>query len=69
VKAIMENLLKVLGRRLKHSKGSIKNSMILVIVYGFEESIRNNCSGKRPIFMDNNFLGLLHGDVRWSHLT
>lgn len=36
----MENLLEVLGRRFKHSKGSIKNSIILVIVYGFEEFIR-----------------------------
>lgn len=40
VKVIMENLLEVLSRRFKHSKGSIKNSIILVIVYGFEEFIR-----------------------------
>jgi len=40
VKAVMENLLEVLGRRLKHSKASIKNSIILLIVYGFEEFIR-----------------------------
>ncbi|KAL9988329.1 hypothetical protein ACROYT_G002763 [Oculina patagonica] len=36
----MENLLEVLGRRFKHTKGPIQNSIILVIVYGFEEFIR-----------------------------
>lgn len=38
--AKMENLLEVLGRRFKHSKGSIQNSIVLLIVYGFEEFIR-----------------------------
>lgn len=38
--ANMENLLEVLGRRFKHSKGSIQNSIVLLIVYGFEEFIR-----------------------------
>jgi len=36
----MENALGVLERRFKHSKGTIQNSVILVIVYGFEEFIR-----------------------------
>ena len=39
-KTKMENLLEVLGRRFKHSKGSIQNSIVLLIVYGFEEFIR-----------------------------
>jgi len=36
----MENVPGALERRFKHSKGTIQNSVILVIVYGFEEFIR-----------------------------
>ena len=36
----MEHFLEILGRRYKYSKGPIQNSIILVIIYGFEEFIR-----------------------------
>ncbi|XP_022783813.1 protein FAM26F-like isoform X2 [Stylophora pistillata] len=36
----MGHLLELLERRYKYSKGPIQNSIILVIIYGFEEYIR-----------------------------
>lgn len=36
----MESVLRALERRFKHSKGTIQNSIILVVIYGFEEFIR-----------------------------
>lgn len=35
----METVLRALERRFKHSKGTIQNSVILLMIYGFEEFI------------------------------
>ena len=35
----METVLRALERRFKHSKGTIQNSVLLLMIYGFEEFI------------------------------